>query len=1124
MNVTDEQREAINSSGKVIVSAAAGSGKTFVMIQKLLSAIERGADLDGVLAVTFTKKAAAQMKEKLRKSAIERIEELTEKIEEGEDAEENTAKRENIKAQLSKIQSADISTIHSFCARVLRTYFYALDIDGTFDIMASDDAQAKEYKSRAISSLFERYYEDESEPNAQNFKLLLSCFKRKRNDRHLRELIFSAYEELRKNVDYEELLHRAEELFTEDNFNGIAAKLDESTKTTERFKKLLDEVNGFSGNFVSSKAEYYRTFGEMKETLQNAVRGGIFAPQCAICETGLPKKSKKDGDAENISREQFKSFKSGMDSRYRAVLKDCFDRDTELNLFLRSGEPTRAFVAVLRDFNGEYASIKRDENKLDYNDLEHLLLQLLKNDEIKREIKGKYSCVFVDEYQDVNPVQERIVESIGDREVFLVGDLKQAIYGFRGSESKHFKDKYEGYDLSGNNALRLSSNFRSSDGVLDFVNGIFSKIMTRESCGIDYIKDGKMTRSGLYPESYGSARIHVFGEEEEESEELKVYSVKNAGKKKKHSKEALAVLEIVKRELGSEHYDLDTKTMVPTQPGDICILTRKFKDRAYEIARVLREAGYSVAGSKGEVITGRPEVKKMIDILSYIDNKQQDIPLATALLSPLGGFTHEELASIRLKYKYEYGWSFRKCCSRYVTTNSDSLSKKLCAFREKIENLRDLSEVLTASQMIDKILEDTYLEAEYSKGEKLKNIRRLAREGENISVSALLAKLKSGYEIKEASPASSDSIKIMTMHSSKGLEFPVVILTDICAGFRGAQNEDDILLSKEYGFAVKCFDEKDMIKRETLLRRLIKIRNRVDELQNELNLFYVACTRAKCNLHILAKEVREFNPEKAPSASCYADLFDMSTYAEDISDSEEESGEGKAVPADGGMIEGEVDTALYKSIKSHFAREYASANSVNLPVKSSASAILKMGEEDSVCVKQLFGGEGETGTERGIAYHRFLELCDFDIKDREGIAGERESFLKEGLISEEQYNILDVDTLTEILGIPIFSTLGGATLYREQEFLCMLPANEIMDTAAPDEVLIQGAIDLLAKTDTGYKVIDYKYSHKSAEKLIETYSRQLALYKKAVARITKTDPKNIQTIIVNIFAKEQINL
>ena len=762
--------------------------------------------------------------------------------------------------------------------------------------------------------------------------------------------------------------------------------------------------------------------------------------------------------------------------------------------------------------------MKNDENKLDYNDLEHLTLKLLKDGEIRREVNSKYSCVFVDEYQDVNPVQEEIISNIGGENTFLVGDVKQAIYGFRGSKSLFFAEKYNRYEGGLGRALRLSNNFRSSDGVLAFVNKLFAKVMTEESCGFDYSNGSEMIRGGGYPEKYGYARIQIFGRDEDDNRELEVYSVRDGVAEVRHSREALAVLNIVEEELKSQHYDLKTGEIVDTQPGDICILTRKRNKAAEGIVRALEDAGYSVTGAQGVDITTRPEVKQMLDILSYIDNKQQDIPLATALLSPLGGLSVDELAAIRVACKGKGRVPFRECCRLYIKYYNDGLSEKLRKFRVKIENLRDLAEVLTAAEMIDRILEDTYLEAEYSKGEKLKNIRRLAAEGEKISVSALLAKLRNGYEITAPTAAASDSIKIMTMHASKGLEFPVVIISDICATFKG-KDSNELPLDEKFGFAPKCFDKEKMLTDETILRKLIKERTAREELKNELNLFYVACTRAMCNLHILAEEAPEFNAAQASEATSYSKLFDLTLFnPEEIEIHETEKKEEKAT------LIAQPETQLYEKINSRFARRYAAAESVNLPVKSSASAILKMGEEDAVCVKQLFGGEGETGTERGIAYHRFLELCDFNVKDRQGIEEEKESFLKAGLISEQQHELLDSNTLTEILNIPIFSKLDGATLYREQVFLCRLPANEILDTTAQDGVLIQGAIDLLAKTSTGYKIIDYKYSHKDGGQLIETYSKQLALYKKAVALITNTDGSNIETIIVNIFRKEQINL
>ena len=1121
MGITKEQRRAIDETGRVIVSAAAGSGKTFVMMQKLIGAIENRVDLDSVLAVTFTKKAAAQMKEKLRKSIIERIKELSDEIIKGNAVDENRAKCELLKAQLPKIQTADISTIHSFCARILRTYFYAIDIDGTFDIMASDDAQAMDYKRRVADAMFDAYYEGDDE-NSQNFKTLLSFYRRSRRDEHLRELIFSGYEELRKSVDYERLLDRAETLYTEEGFEEICAEL--STLADAKYSRLISDIEEFAESFRSSRPEYNKIFEEMIEACKNSIGRDIFSPQFEFFITKKPTLRKdKDSDEDRQADEEFKKFREKAKSRYEAIHGDISDRQTEKERFFASGIPAKAYAAILKDFEREYTALKRDENKLDYNDLEHYTLRLLKNGDIANEVRAKYSCVFVDEYQDVNQVQEEIISSIGGENVFLVGDIKQAIYGFRGSESKHFRNKFEAFKSGNGKALKLPNNFRSSDAVLDFVNRIFSDIMTEESCRINYREDGWMEPGGGYPQNYGLAKIHIFGRDEDEGEELGVYSVKSVEGEVPHSREARAVLKIVEEELRGKHFDVGSGKMVQTQPGDICILTRKHNRAAEEIVRILNDSGYSVAGAQGEDITSRPEIRKIVDILSYIDNKQQDIPLATALLSPLGGLSCEELALIRIAFKSEKRASFRDCCKWYIKFNNDSIARKLRLFRERIENLRDLAEVFTASEMIDKILEDTNLEAEYSRGEKLKNIRRLGQEGEKISVSALLAKLRSGYEIKAPASSSSDSIKLMTMHASKGLEFPVVILSDICATFKGMEY-NEIPLSKNFGFAPKCFDTENMLTYETVLRKLIKESTSKEELENELNLFYVACTRAKCNLHILAEEKVEFNPAQVAEANTYAKLFDMTYLTEemDLDDGNEES--GKSVSGNGEKLENMSDKELYKRINSRFGREYVAANSVNLPVKSSASAILKMGEEDAVCVKQLFGGEGETGTERGIAYHRFLELCNFGIKDKQGIEGEIESFLNSGLISEEQRSLLDSETLTEILNIPIFGELGGAKLYREQEFLCRLPANEIMDTTAPDKVLIQGAIDLLAKTDTGYKIIDYKYSHKSAEQLIQTYSKQLALYKKAVQVITRTDAERIETVIVNIFRKEQINL
>ncbi len=1101
--LTKEQSAAVESRGKTIVSASAGSGKTFVMIKKLVAAIEAGADLDNVLAVTFTKKAAAQMKEKLRAAIIGRMEEASEDV------------RARLKVQLSKIPSACISTIHAFCARLLRTYFYAVGIDGSFDIISSDDSAAQEYKARALDNLFDGYYR---EKNA-DFLRLLKCYRKKRSDSYLRQLILASYEKLRVISGYAGLLSSVKDIYTDDGFKKVCGEY--SSFAAERLMQLKEEVVRFAASFKNSRADVYsQIFAEMENALDAAARGGIFS---ALPPLSVTRKPVDKTEEDKLSGESYKRFRSSVADAYKSYYEGFASEEEERRRFFESGKTATALSKVLSDFDAEYTAVKRDENKLDYNDLEHLTLALLDDGEVRREVKSTYLHVFVDEYQDVNPVQEEIIEKVGGEDVFLVGDVKQAIYGFRGSRSLFFAEKYARLEGGGGNALRLTGNFRSSDKVIDFVNALFSSVMTERSCGFDYSLSSMMSGGGGYPPSFGSAQIHIFGRDEKEEEEREVYSVKSGAREVRHTREGLAVLEIVERELKSQHFDLKTGSMVDTQAGDICILTRKRgNDETQGIVRALTDAGYPVAGAQEGNICDRPEVKQMLDILSYIDNAQQDIPLATVLLSPLGKMTCDELAAIRITSKASAKETFRSCCKKYAERFNNAISEKLKKFYAKAEELRTLSEVFTAAEIIDKILEDTGLEAVYSSGggEKLKSLRRLSAEGACVGVSAFLNALKEGgYNIPAQAAASSDSIKVMTMHASKGLEFPVVIIADICATFKGRE-QTELPFDERYGFAPVCHDTEAMLTYPTVLRRLVCGRTEGEELKNELNLFYVACTRAMCRLHIMAKEYKPFNPVEAIQARSYSQLFDTSLFgAEEIAPHGEFRPDLNSAP----MIS-EPDEDITKKLEERFMREYPHAGSINLPVKSSASAILRLSDEDYFRPHELFSGEGETGTERGTAYHRFLELCDFSVKDEEGIKSEIERFTASKLMSEEAASLLSAADLSEILKMPVFSEIAGANLYREQEFLCRLPANEIMGGNATDGILVQGAIDLLAETREGYGIIDYKYSHKDDEQLVKTYSRQLKLYKKAVALIMHVDESSVKTAIVNIRLKRQIVL
>lgn len=1105
---TSEQKTAIESKGKTIVSASAGSGKTFVMIQKLVNSLIEGGDIDRVLCVTFTKKAAAQMKEKLRSGIISALENL------------QADQKRHLKSQLSKISTADISTIHAFLAKILRTYYYSLDIDAAFELIASDDSDAERLKARAIDSLFDRLYEE----NNPDFLFLLDRFTKKRSDRHLKKLIFEAHNSVRMLADYETLMQNWLDENGEEQFKRVKEAF--SALASDKFLRLKAVVEKFENEFafLSDNKTYTQIFDEMKASLTVCSQRGVFHGISSLTSIAKPKKKSGEDDP---AGEVYKAFKSDLDGKFKSVTKDISSEAEERELLLKNTATSKAFCWLVLQFDREYALTKQEENKLDYNDLEHFVLALLKDEQIKNEISAKYSEIYVDEYQDVNPIQEAIISRLGEN-VFFVGDVKQAIYGFRGSKSAFFKDKFSEFKSEKSQALELSKNFRSTQSVLDFVNNVFSRIITKDFYGIDY---SPMFGGGNYPDEGAVAELCLYDDADEKEEVDGVYSVLNDSKNITHTKEGLAVLALVKEELSGKHYDLEKGEFVPTKPSDICILTKKRANAStLGIIKALTDAGYSVSGVGSGDICTLPEVANMIDILSYLDNSLQDIPLVAALMSPLGRLDEEELAKIKIfsqnekvsiaggeKSRY---LNFSECCKRYENVIKDEIAAKLKEFFARTERLKGLLGLLTCDKIIDEILAVGGMEAELSSGggDKLKNVLSLADSARGMTVSQFLYKLRlGGNTIKSMQAANSESIKIMTMHSSKGLEFPVVIISDIAKTFEGGVSPI-VRFDDKFGFAPKYYDVENKLKKDTLLRKLEKARQKRDDVLNEVNLFYVACTRAMCNLHILVSKIPKCTQDYIDNASCYAAMFDVDDLSPRI-----------VVPCDEFSVQsvkreldGKVDEQIKQAIESRFMQEYSHSDSVMLPVKSSATALLKQDDEQTFIPKQLFGGEGETNTEKGTAYHRFLELCDFSKTTGNAIESEIEEFVSSGKMSDDNSRLLNAVQLERILNMPVFKGISGLKLLREQEFLCRLRACDVLETAAEDNILIQGAIDLLAIGENEIRIIDYKYSTLDDESLKRKYSKQLQIYKSAVKTVLGGDRK-INCTLLNIYTCRQID-
>ncbi len=1140
MAFTKEQLAAIEASGKTIVSASAGSGKTTVMIEKIIRLIKSGTDVGEILAVTFTKKAASQMKEKLCKALIAAI-----------NAPETTSeKRAALKKQLGAVPTADISTIHSFCSRLLRSHFYKAGVDNSFRVIGGDDAEGTALKNEALDELFDEAYEEKDE----EFLHLLSVYWRKKSDNTLRKIFLTTYEELRNRADYREYLERSG-AYTEETFERVCADLLALLK--EKCTYYLPIIQGQKAYFETSGSDGQKALvGELEAALQTLCSAPDYF---AACAQGKPKftivRSSKKDDEEKKRRLEILSAIKGKIGKIYEELSETKTREEELKNFLISGQTARAVAKYLLRFDEKYEMLKTERGVLDYNDLEHKALALLRDEEVRRETREKYLHVFVDEYQDVNPVQEAIVSAIGGENLFLVGDVKQSIYGFRGSKSKFFVEKQREFETGKGNSLHMISNFRSSDAVLNFVNSQFSLAMTKRTSSVDYAVDSYMERGGRYALNDGRVEIHFLAEEEKEAQEERgVYSVKESAKKRGTQESAIAktIRHIIERERGKTWYDPDTGEYRRVQYSDIAVLSRKKQGQIAQTVASLAAEGVPVTSVSAVNICDYAEIKTLIDILSLIDNAEQDVPLCSALLSTMGNLTANDLAQIRLAYPKEK--FFRTACKRYAferEEKGDLLVHKLRLFYEYYAELRDLSCVMDAGELLTKILLDTRMEARLLSRENggmcMRRIHRFIEEaglGETPSVHGFLERLKDlDYKIECNENGGEDSVKVLTMHSSKGLEYPVVIVDNLNAPFRGV-DKNDVLVEEKYGLAPKAFDTEKMLKSETLLRRLHEQREAESSVADELNLFYVALTRAKYALHLVFKE-RSVVPDVRYARS-FADFTDFSVWEKYVAQDEIFD----LPKQERAAIVFRPEEELVQKIMRSFSWKYAFSGFENLPVKSSATGLIS-GKESKVAAwdeREITENEAEiawegetlraqTSVEKGLAYHAFLEKFDFSrLYGEDGEPISREELLA---IVREEYEkssdpLLSVEKLAEILSNPVFFELKDMRLYKEQQFLVSLPVSDtyadkagmenLKNVPKTEEMLFQGAIDLLAVGEKEVRIIDYKYSVRDPDSVKEHYRLQLRLYKNAAAKILKISPDRVRCTIVNIYRGYQVDV
>lgn len=1127
-NYTPDQRKAVIAEGRnILVSASAGSGKTFVMIERVIRLIVEGkAEVGEILAVTYTTAAAEEMKQKLVKAIIAEI-----------NAGRDVAR---FRKALSEVPTASISTFHSFCANLIRTYFYALDVDPSVSV--ADENQAGELKNKALDSLFESLYETRDE----DFLYLVRIMGRSRGDDSLKETVKKLYEFASSEKSAEEFLTKAAENITEKSFYksenelyGIfAAYIKELIRIGENLASLAESY-GY--------AVYVEYVGELLVKLKTCLNAKDFRSLIKAAGLSVPKAprttSKDDEDlaAYKGKLEYFKKkCKDVYDDIREASPND--DEEKDLSEYLSTARATKALCRLTIDFGKEYARLKADAAALDFADLEHFAYRLLsENPDVLSAVKQKYKYVFADEYQDVNGIQEAILSLISSDNAFMVGDVKQSIYAFRGCNPDIIAAKFERYERGEGETVSLDANFRSTDAVLAAVNKTFSPIMTKDFGGTDY-KNNPMTGSGKYPQGYGETiLIEIPEAEKEKTIKGGVYDIVddvNAPAPKAAFAEGAVVANIVRKEAGGKVYDLKAKREREVTPKDFAVLTRNSSGFPTEIVRHLKRNDIPVSSSAKNPVGDYPEIKLLKDLLKIIVRFADDAPLFACLKSAIGGVSEAEAAEIKRaayaaitsdtgdKPAATKKPTFADCYRWYLLSGEDeNIRNKLKNFDEYISKIRLLSGFENASEILSRVLSETGLDLEIlsqKNGEiRLSRVERFIAEagsGENgLSVSKFLTRAESDDgDVSVGSSDGDDSVTVTSMHASKGLEYPIVILAGLGKRFNLDDTKKEILTDRYEGIALKFYDEESKRTKITLPRAAFKERARLNAIKEEMRVFYVAMTRAECKLYLVTSEPVEENDDFTSIlfANKFSDFIKTKYFDKKITADDTEIGDGEDVRE---VYISKDRPALTDLIRKNLSFIYPYEEDVNLPVKRAVTSLAEDATTDDDEMTEIRLPVDKTTRERGIAYHAFLQHADSFYEDA-GVLLEK---IKTGKkLTDEQLALLSEEKLRKILRAPLFEEIRGYKFYKEQPFIAQMAANEISNTNATGDVLVQGIIDLLAVKGDKAIIIDYKYSKKSISHLKETYAYQLALYKKAVEKTLKL--KVEKTILFNLNTVESI--
>lgn len=1163
--LTEQQKAAVhNRGGKLLVSAAAGSGKTKVLVERLMTYLldpHDPADLDEFLIITYTKAAASELRGKIAAKLTERI-----AIE---------PENKHLQKQMQRLFLTKISTVHGFCGDILREYAYRLELPADFRV--ADENECRQLRDMVLSDLLDRAYSQEEN---EDFLAFVDTQGLGRDDRAVPEIIERVYDSSRCHLDPDGWL---EDCLRDVQVEGLqdAAETPWGRYLMEDFQDYLSrqiavmrqcvkemEASGGLGKQVMN----LRVTLSQMETLAKAECWDDIVKNRELTYGRLVF-PKKDVDEDLIARVKAarEACKKGMEQKLRSFTDDSAQVLRDLT---QSAAGVRGLVALVRQFAADYSSAKRSRRVLDFSDLEQKTLDLLLGRSrtgptaAAAEIGRRYREILVDEYQDSNEVQDAIFSALtGEKQnCFLVGDVKQSIYQFRLADPEIFLKKYGDYvpaeeaKAGEGRKILLSKNFRSGPEVVEAVNDVFTDCMRPKTGGL-YYGEAEALREGVPRAPLPSAAV-----------ELHVLDVEH----EKYPEEAAFVAERIDTMLRTGTLIRDKEGLRPVKPEDIVILLRSPGSGGVYFQRALAAKNIRCVSGSGGNLLQTEELQTFRCLLQTIVNPRLDIPLISVLASPVFGFTADELASFRGK----------RLTGSFYDALLESEQPKAKAFLDILLTLRREARMQSLTALLEQCLQLTRLDSIYASlpggAEKAANIQtffKLAADyevGNQRDLSQFLEHLdalaESGKLQTDVSTAG--CVTITSIHKSKGLEYPVVFLCNLSRSFNQESLRAQILCDKELGMGLVVADNQNRVRYPSLAKRAIGVKMKAESISEEMRVLYVAMTRARDRL-VMTYAVK--NPEKDLSQIALRRDFDngelLCREAASMGDwvmlaamSHTEAGQlhiqaGKPAETRIGTYPWQItlsqapqteDTVIAQTeeraelpegteekLAKALAFRYAHTAATKAPSKQTATD-RKNRQKDAEAAENApertmparvwrqpgFRNRQTGGKNYGNAIHAAMQYIRYDHCGSVGdVEMEVKRLVEQGFLTQEQGDMVDCGSIARFFASDIGKKLRSGTNYlREFKFSILDPGEHYGDGLEGERVLLQGVVDCALLEEDGITVLDFKSDHVTEETLntaVERYRIQVQTYAQALSRIYEMPVKesNLYFFRLNRFVK-----